>query len=106
MMCQVRGLPRVVSVLGIALAGSCAMPEPTISVVARDAPDPMIEPLAVLTRESREPIGFKIVNGMLIALTGRIQIDGATPVERAQRFVAAHPGLYGRAGGAPQLAVR
>jgi hypothetical protein len=107
MMCQVRRCTRVVSLLGIVLVGSCAAPEPTISVVTRDEPpDPLTEPLAVVTRESREPIGFKVANGILIALTGRIQVDGATPVERAQRFIAAHPGLYGRGGSAPQLAVR
>jgi hypothetical protein len=103
---QGRWFSRVVSLVGIVLVGSCAVPEPGIGVVARDAPDPLIEPLAVVTRESREPIGYKTVGGILIALTGRIQVDGATPVERAQRFVATHPGLYGRAGGAPQLAVR
>lgn len=102
-----RGCSRVVSLLGIVLAGSCAAPEPTVSVVARGGtPDPLTEPLAAVARESREPIAFKVVGGILIALSGRIQVDGATPVERAQRFVAAHAGLYGRGGAAPQLAVR
>jgi Thermolysin metallopeptidase, alpha-helical domain/Thrombospondin type 3 repeat len=107
MKCHHRRLSRIGPVLGILLVAGC-VGEPTVGTVVREeAADPFTEPLAAVSRASREPISYRFDEGLLVALTGRIRVEGTTPVDRARRFVVANAGLYTRTRGAvPSLAVR
>jgi Zn-dependent metalloprotease len=93
--------------LGVLLAGGCAATDPTIAVHREEFVDPLTAPLAAATSASRDPIAFKVQHDILVALTGRFPVEGATPVERAERFVAAHIDLFARSRDAtPVLKVR